>query len=85
MITVCHYCHQVFAAKETEVDLEIVIYVSLVAESMGVYREDTYKTYMQLNDLKLILEDIGPHIESAPFEKEKIINTLQSVFVKQGA
>ena len=41
-----------------------------------------FKKYSQWNDLKLILNDIGSNIENLPFENEKIIDTLRSVFIK---
>ncbi|MCG8684074.1 MAG: (Fe-S)-binding protein [Desulfobacterales bacterium] len=84
VVTVCHFCNQSFSAKEANFDFEIVNYVSLVAELLGIFREDKYKTYTQLNDLKLILDDIGSRIESSPFDREKIINALQSTFIKEG-
>lgn len=81
MVTVCHYCSQTFASKETEFDFEVVNYIHLVAEAMGIYRQDKFKQYAQWNDLELILNDIGSNIEKIPFEKEKIIETLRFVFI----
>lgn len=82
MVTVCHYCNQIFASKEVDFDFNIVNYVNLVADAIGIHRQDKFKKYAQWNDLELILKDIGTNIESAPFEKEKIIDTLRSVFIK---
>ena len=82
MVTVCHYCNQTFASKEMDFDFTIVNYVNLVADAIGIHRQDKFKKYAQWNDLELILKDIGTNIESAPFEKEKIIDTLRSVFIK---
>ncbi len=82
MVTVCHYCNQTFASKEGRFDFEVINYVNLVAEAMGIYREDKFKKYSQCNDLKLILNYIGSNIENLPFEKEKIMNTLRSFFIK---
>ena len=82
MVTVCHYCNQTFASKERNYDFEVVNYVNLVAESMGIYREDKFKRYAQWNDLELILKDIGSNIEHLPFGKEKMLKTLRSEFIQ---
>jgi len=83
LVTVCHYCNQTFASKAAEFDFEVTNYVNLVAEAMGIYREDKFKKYVQWNDLELILNDIGSNIENLPFEKEKIIEALRSVLIKR--
>ncbi len=82
MVTVCHYCNQTFASKETDFDFKVVNYVNLVAESMGIHRQDKFKKYAQWNDIELILKDMGTHIETSHFKKEKIIDTLRSVFIE---
>ncbi|SDP68904.1 (Fe-S)-binding protein [Desulforhopalus singaporensis] len=82
MVTICHYCNQTFASKATGLDIEVVNYVNLIAELMGIHRQDKYKKYAHWNDLELILNDIGSNIEDTPFEREKIIATLRSLFVK---
>lgn len=82
LITVCHYCNQTFASKEEKYDFQVVSYISLVAEAMGVHRKDKFKEYLHWNDFGLILKDIGQNIEASPFDKEKTINVLQSVFIK---
>jgi Fe-S oxidoreductase len=83
MVSVCHYCHQTFASRAADFDFEIISYVNLVAEAMGIYREDKFKKYVQWNDLESILDDIGSNIENLPFEKEKILGTLRSVLIKK--
>ena len=82
MVTVCHYCHQIFASRETSYNFDIVNYVSLVAESMGIHRQDKFKRYTQWNDLEMIMNDLEPNIENSSFDKEKIVDILKSVFLK---
>lgn len=43
VVTVCHYCNQVFAGEAQRYDFGITSYVCLVAEAMGIHREDKFK------------------------------------------
>ncbi len=55
-------------------------YVSLVAEALGIEREDTFKKYKQMKNIDTILEDINKRIDKSPFTREKIIETLNKIF-----
>lgn len=77
----CHYCNQAFASKEAEYDFQVVSYISIVAEAMGIHRRDKFKEYTHWKDLELILKDMEQNIETSVFEKEKIIEVLQAVFI----
>ncbi len=52
LVTVCHYCHQAFAPEEADYDFNVTNYVNLVAEAMGISRDDTLKKYLLCGDLK---------------------------------
>lgn len=81
MATVCHYCNQVFADEAKRYNFSITSYVSLVAEAMGIHREDKFNTYSQWADLDRILKDANKHIQESSFDKERIIEVLKAVFV----
>lgn len=82
LVTVCHYCSQTFAAEESQYDLKVTNYVNLVAEAMGIRRDDPFRRYAQWGNLDRILEDADAdaHIAQSPVERERIIEVLQSVF-----
>jgi heterodisulfide reductase subunit D len=82
LITVCHYCNQTFAAEEIDYDFSVTSYVNLVAEAMGIYRDDKFKQYTLWADLDLILNDADARIAASPIEKQRIVDVLQSVFIK---
>lgn len=82
LVTVCHYCSQTFSYKEQDYPFDVVNYISLVAASMGIYREDKFKKYVQWNDLDLILNDIGDRMDNLSIKKDKIIETLKTVFIR---
>jgi hypothetical protein len=80
-VTVCHYCNQTFAAEEAHYDFSVTNYVNLVAEAMGIRREDKFKKYTRWGNLERILKDADDHIAESPFEKDHIIEVLQAVFM----
>jgi Fe-S oxidoreductase len=81
LVTVCHYCNQTFAADEVHYDFSVTNYVNLVAEAMGIRREDKFKKYTRWGNLERILKDADDHIAESPFENERITEVLQAVFV----
>ena len=52
-------------------------YVSLVAEALGIEREDKFKKYKQWKDLGRILTDAEAYVEASPFSREKMIEVVK--------
>jgi Fe-S oxidoreductase len=79
LVDVCHHCHNVFCDHESEYGFIVKNYASLVAEALGVAREDKFKKYKQLGDLNRILDDVEKNtsISALPFSQEKIIEVLK--------
>lgn len=82
LVTVCHYCGQTFAAEASGYDFSIINYVSLVAEAVGIRREDRFGKYTRWNDLERILGDAEERVGQSSFEQKRIVEVLQSVFIK---
>jgi heterodisulfide reductase subunit D len=82
LVTVCHYCNQAFAAEGSKYDFIVTNYVNLVAEAMGIPRNDTFMQYTQWGNLDLIVKDADDHIAESLFENERIIEVLQEVFIR---
>jgi Fe-S oxidoreductase len=81
LVTVCHYCNQTFAAEEANYDFSVTNYVNLVAEAMGIRRDDKFKKYALWGSLERILKDANDPIAESPFESERIIEVLRAVFM----
>jgi heterodisulfide reductase subunit B len=81
LVTVCHYCGQSFTAEESRYTFSVSNYVQLVAAAMGIERDDCFKRYLHWRNLDRILNDAGDRIRESPFEKERIIEVLKSVFL----
>ena len=80
LVTVCHYCNQVFAAEEGGYDFSVVNYVDLVAQAMGIQRHDRFKKYALWGDVKRILADVDSGVAESPFEKGRVVQVLREVF-----
>ena len=80
LVDVCHHCHNVFVSNEDKYNYSVKNYISLVAEALGIEREDTFKKYKQINNIDNILADIDKRIDKLPFTREKIIEALNTIF-----
>ena len=80
LVTVCHYCNQTFAAEESQYDFSVTNYVNLVAEAMGIKRDEPFKRYAQWGNLERILKDADVYIAESTFKHERIIEVLNAVF-----
>jgi Fe-S oxidoreductase len=83
LVDVCHHCHNVFCDHESEYGFEVKNYASLVAEALGIDREDKFKRYKQWGELNRILDDAEENIRvsAAPFSREKIIEVIKEAFI----
>jgi Fe-S oxidoreductase len=81
LVTVCHYCSQTFAEEEARYNFSVTNYVTLVAEAMGIRREDKFKKYSHWGSLERILKDANDHIAESPFDRERIVEVLKSIFL----
>ena len=79
LVDVCHFCHQTFAAQEENHDISVVNYVSLLAEALGLGREDKLVKYIHWNDVDRILEEAQEFIEQSPYTREEIRQALTAV------
>jgi Fe-S oxidoreductase len=80
LVTVCHYCNQTFAAQEPRFDFQVTSYVTLVAEAIGIRREDKFKRWVQWADPDRIMADAAAEIARSPFAKSRIVEVLRAVF-----
>ncbi len=80
LITVCHYCEQIFGQEEKRCNLRVINYVNLVAEAMGIQRDNTFKKYTLWKDLDRITGDMDKNIQNSSFTRERITQVLQTVF-----
>ncbi|MDR3585006.1 MAG: (Fe-S)-binding protein [Desulfosporosinus sp.] len=78
LVDICQTCHNIFAKEELKHTFEITNYVSLIAEALGIEREDKYKKYKQWGSLKRILEDAQEYIAQSEYPRDTIIEVLKN-------
>jgi Fe-S oxidoreductase len=79
VVDICHFCHQVFAGEEPKYSYTSVNYVTLLAEAIGIQREDKLKKYIQLGDLDRVLEEAKEFVEKSPYSHDTIMEALHKL------
>jgi heterodisulfide reductase subunit D len=57
---VYHACHRDMCAHERDWPFEVVNFIELIGESMGIHYEDHFKRLKILQDVDVILSDVAP-------------------------
>jgi hypothetical protein len=60
---VYHACHRELCSHEAEWPFEVVNFLELVGESMGITREDRFKRLKKMQDIDAILADVMDLVE----------------------
>jgi len=80
MVDVCHFCHETFVTEESKYGFEVENYINLVAQALGINREDKYKKYKQSNNIDKILEYSNEFIKDSPYTQKQILDILIKEF-----
>ncbi len=80
MATICTGCQQSFAPLEPQYPFEVRSYISLVAEAVGVRREDRFKKYVTSGDISKVVADAQEYIDASDFSPEELGGRLQTYF-----
>lgn len=76
LVDICHFCHETFVSREPDFPYTVTNYITLVAQALGIQREDTLKHYKQTASLAQILNDAYDYIARSPYTREQIIAAL---------
>ena len=80
LIDVCHFCHETFATEELKYGFEVQNYINLVAQALGINREDKFKKYIQSKNIDKILEYSNEFIKDSPYTQKQILDILIKEF-----
>ena len=69
---VYHACHRDLCAHEAEWPFEVVNYLELVAEAMGIRREDHFKRLKKMQDAESVLADIQDLVALHGLDPEEV-------------
>lgn len=76
MATMCAGCHLSFAPLESQYSFEVRNLISLLAESVGVQREDRFKRYVRLANVPQIISEAQDYIDASDFTSEEVAKIL---------
>jgi heterodisulfide reductase subunit D len=69
---VYHACHRELCSHETEWPFEVVNFLELLGESMGIRREDSFKRLKMMQDADAILADVMDLVERHGLALEEV-------------
>jgi Fe-S oxidoreductase len=76
LATICAGCHQSFAPLEADYPFQVRSFISLLAESVGIQREDRFKKYMRLASVPGIVSEAREYLAGSDFtvdEAERVL------------
>lgn len=83
LVTVCHFCSQMLASRQDVSPFVVESYINLLAQSLGIRREDKFQRYMRWADPEKIMSDAKACIAASPFSEELIHETIKRVFTPE--
>lgn len=69
---VYHACHRELCSHETDWPFEVVNFLELIGESMGIRREDTFKRLKKMQDADAILAEVMDLVEQHGLALEEV-------------
>ncbi len=69
---VYHACHRELCSHETDWPFEVVNFLELIGESMGIRREDTFKRLKKMQDTDAILAEVMDLVEQHGLALEEV-------------
>jgi Fe-S oxidoreductase len=80
LATIYHSCHREICQEERGRRLEIVNYISLLAEAMGIEYPDVYKAYKLLGEPAAVFEAVRPYVEAHGLDPVRVRAVLEKAF-----
>jgi ferredoxin len=76
LATVCAGCHESFAPLEAGYPFQVRSFISLMAESVGVQREDKFKRYMRLASVPRIIGEARDCLDDGDYTVDEVKRVL---------
>jgi hypothetical protein len=73
---VYHACHRELCSHEAEWPFEIVNFLELIGESMGISREDHFKRLKKMQDAEAILADVMDLVEEHGLKLDEVRDVI---------
>lgn len=80
LATIYHSCHREICHEEAAAPFEIVNYMSLLAEAMGIEHPDVYKRYRLMADPEAVFEQVRDYVEANRLDPARVREVLRRAF-----
>jgi sugar phosphate isomerase/epimerase len=80
LATIYHSCHREICQEERGRGFEIVNYITLLAEAMGIEHPDVYKRYKLMGEPDAVFEAVRPYIEAHGLDPARVRAVLEKAF-----
>lgn len=80
LATIYHSCHREICQEEAKYPFEIVNYVSLLGEAMGIEHPDVYKRYKLMGDPDAVFEEVQEYVEANKLDPARVREVLVKSF-----
>jgi Fe-S oxidoreductase len=84
LVTHCHGCQWILDAPGAQSPVDIVNYIQVAGEALGIHHPDRVRGLRQAKDvdavMNLLQEELGEQIEQLPFASAKIREVLSATF-----
>jgi hypothetical protein len=72
LVGIYHACHRELCAHEATLPFQVVNFLELVGEAMGLERPDLFKQWKMMQDVDRVLADLGDRPEAAGLDVETV-------------
>ena len=72
LVGIYHACHRELCAHERTSPFQVVNFLELVGEAMGVDRPDLFKQWKTMQDVDRLLAELGPQIADSGLELDAV-------------
>ena len=80
LATLYHSCHREICQEEASYPFQIVNYISLLGEAMGIEHPDVYKRYKLMGDPAAIFEEVREYVEANGLDPEQVREVIAKAF-----
>lgn len=80
LATIYHSCHREVCHEEASHPFEIVNYISLLGEAMGIEHADRYKRYKLMGEPDAVYEEVRAYVEANNLDPERVREVLRKAF-----
>jgi hypothetical protein len=81
LVGIYHACHRELCAHEQTAPFQVVNFLELVGEAMGVERPDLFKQWKMMRDVDRVLAETAPQITAAGLDVDRVREVMTTAIL----